>query len=111
MVVLGGWVFLMSEVPLHCNSFPATVAEREGNKLKKIKHFHLENGSSQGQNLAVTVLFVPNSLNSGPPSTLRGETEQILIGTSKINRGLGVRWRDSEAGSCSRLIDFCITQL
>jgi len=42
-------------------------AEREGNILKYFKDVCLENGSSQGQNLAFTVLFVPNSLKSGLP--------------------------------------------
>jgi len=40
--------------------------EREGNNLKVFKDFRTENGSSQGQNLAVTVLHVPSSLDSGP---------------------------------------------
>jgi len=40
-------------------------AEREGNNLKGFKHFCLQNGSSQGHNLALTVLFVLNSLAIG----------------------------------------------
>ena len=32
--------------------------------LKGFKYFHLNNGSSQGQNLALTVLHVQNSLDS-----------------------------------------------
>ena len=40
-------------------------AERTGNNLKGFKDFHLENRSSQGQNLAVTVLCVQYSLDSG----------------------------------------------
>ena len=39
--------------------------KREGNSLKGFEDFPLENGSSQGQNLALTVLSVPNSLDSG----------------------------------------------
>jgi len=40
-------------------------AEREGNNLKYSKDVCLKNGSSQGQNLALTVVFVPISLDSG----------------------------------------------
>jgi len=40
-----------------------TAAEREGNNLKGFKDFCLKNGSSQDQNLALTLLFVPNSLD------------------------------------------------
>jgi len=43
------------------------VSGREGeNNLKGFKVCCLKNGSSQGPNLAVTVVFVPNSLDSGP---------------------------------------------
>ena len=42
-----------------------TAAEREENNLKQFKDFCLKNGSSQGQNLTLTVLFIPNSLDSG----------------------------------------------
>ena len=33
--------------------------------MNSFKDFHTENGSSQGQNLAVTGLLVPSSLGSG----------------------------------------------
>jgi len=48
--------------PLHVQ--PAA-AERGGNTLKGFKGFRTENGSSRGQNLAMTGLFVPSSLDSG----------------------------------------------
>ena len=38
---------------------------REGDTLKYFTDFCLKNGSSQAQNPALTVLFVPNSLGSG----------------------------------------------
>ena len=38
--------------------------ERGGNVLKVFKTFVTENGSRQGQNLALTVVCVPNSLDS-----------------------------------------------
>jgi len=42
-------------------------AEREGNNLKGLS---LKNGSSQGQNLALTVLFVPSvPISTQTPST------------------------------------------
>ena len=43
----------------------ATAAERERDNLKYFKSFCLKNGSSGGNNLALTVLFAPNSLDSG----------------------------------------------
>jgi len=42
-----------------------TAAERGGNNLKGFKDFHTGNGSSRGQNLALTGAFVPSSLDSG----------------------------------------------
>jgi len=45
----------MREVPLY-----DTAVERMGNNLKGVKNFRTENGSSQGPNLALTVLFVPS---------------------------------------------------
>ena len=37
-----------------------------GKNLHGLKDFRTENGSSQGQNLALTGSFVPRSLGSGP---------------------------------------------
>ena len=39
--------------------------EPGGNILPGFKDFRTKNGSSQGQNLALTVLLVPNSFDSG----------------------------------------------
>ena len=52
----------MSEVPLYAIHF--TTADRKDNTLKG-KDVCLTNGSSQGQNLALTVLYVPKWLHSG----------------------------------------------
>ena len=41
---------------------PACATDREGNNFNGFKDFRTENGSSEGQNLAVTVLCVQNSL-------------------------------------------------
>ena len=41
-----------------------TAAARGGNNSKGFKDFRTENGSRQGQNLALTGLYVPSSLNS-----------------------------------------------
>ena len=38
---------------------------REGNNSEGVEDLCLTNGSGQGQNLALTVLFVPKSLDSG----------------------------------------------
>jgi hypothetical protein len=41
-----------------------TAGERGRDNLKDSRDFRSENGSSQGQNMASTVLLVPNALNS-----------------------------------------------
>jgi len=43
-------------------------AEMGGNNLNGCQDFRTENGSGQGQNLALTGLFVPSSLDSGVPA-------------------------------------------
>ena len=43
----------------------AAADTREGNKLNGLKDVCLKNGSNQGQDLALTVLFLPNSLETG----------------------------------------------
>ena len=40
-------------------------AEQRGNNLEGFTDFYLKNDSSQGHNLALAVLFVPSSLESG----------------------------------------------
>ena len=44
----------------HCSSaaFPEADVEREGNNSQRYSESWMRNGSSQGQNLALTVLFV-----------------------------------------------------
>ena len=42
-------------------------AERGGSNLNYLKDFRIQNGSNQGQNLALAGLCVPNSLDSGLP--------------------------------------------
>jgi len=44
---------------------PHSAAEREGNNFKVFEYFCRTNGSNQGQDLDVAVLFVPNSVESG----------------------------------------------
>jgi len=53
-----------------------TAAERGGDNLKGLGTFTLNHGSSQGQNLALTVLYVPYS-----PEQLEdvGEREAFLV--------------------------------
>jgi len=54
-------------------SFLAPATERGRNdELKGFKDCHLKNGPSQGQDLALTVLFVPDSLDSGLDHVLEG---------------------------------------
>jgi len=45
--------------------FESPAVERENN-FNWFEDFHLEIGSSQGQNLTFTVLYVPHSLGSSP---------------------------------------------
>ena len=56
-------------------------AEREGNTLKSFKDVCLEHGSSQGQNLALTVLCVPNVLDSGTFQTCN----RVAFGSKRIH--------------------------
>jgi len=62
----------MSEVPLYPHKLRslkhtrATAAERKGNNVNGFKDFRTENGSSEGQNLALTDSFVPSLLDNGP---------------------------------------------
>ena len=64
-MVLGGWVFLMCEVPLYGPLISLASGQRGGNNLNGLKGFRSNHGSNQGQNLAMTGLFDPSSLDSG----------------------------------------------
>ena len=57
----------------------------------------------QGHNLAMTVLHVPHSLDSGP--------EIEWYSSQFKNNWSAEMWSGSEEGSYSRLTDCCITQL
>ena len=52
----------LADRPVH---FCCTAAERGGNNLDGVKVLSTGNGSRQGQNQALTGLFVPSSLDSG----------------------------------------------
>ena len=68
-------------------------AERGSNNLKSVKGF-CQNGSSQGLNLALTVLYVPNSLDSGRGVlSLRGvnphpSSPKVKFASLKVKGGL-----------------------
>jgi len=71
-----------------------TAAEREANNSKD---FCLKNGSSQGRNLAVTVLFVPNSLGSGrllPDAGLSPHTSSSSLISSLLHSHVNLEWCD-----------------
>ena len=53
------------EITRKSRSKLAPASLRGGNHVKGLKIFHLHNGSSQGQHLALIVLYVPSSLDSG----------------------------------------------
>ena len=44
-----------------------TATEQRGDNLNNVHEFRTENASSQGQDLALTGLFVPDSLDGGEP--------------------------------------------
>ena len=52
-------------------------AERKGNKSKGLKDFRPTARTSQDQNLVLTVVFVPNSSESGPDSLIRAEFARL----------------------------------
>jgi len=54
----------------------AAAAERDGNNFEDFKDFYPKNGSSQAQNLAVTVFFVPDSLDRGSRAARRSYKEK-----------------------------------
>ena len=49
----------------------AAAAELERNNIKRFLSILAEIGSSQGQNMVLTVLFVPTLIDSGPRTALR----------------------------------------
>ena len=49
------YVFIYTYMP--------SAAHRKGNNLQPFKDFNQKDGSSQGQNLALTVVLVPSSLD------------------------------------------------
>ena len=67
-------------------------AEREGNIFKGFKDICLEKSSSQGQNLALTVLNVPSSLDGGRADNVasrgKGGAPDVGLPALTIFRGL-----------------------
>ena len=67
--------------PSTLNPQPSTLQQvmklRDEFELLSRKGVHLENGPSQGHNLAVTVLCVPNSLGSGNPVSAFGTHKTV----------------------------------
>jgi len=81
--------------------------ERRGNNLKGFKDFRGENGSSQGQSLALTVFYVPDSLDSRQGETrlcgsllLRGS----LKGSQSLSNSVSktVNRRDSRTAAAKQ---------
>ena len=68
--------------------------ERNGNNLKGSKDTCLKNGSSQGQNLALTALYVPSSFDSGRGARVAfAKTYGNLVSVGSAGRR--VRWGTS----------------
>ena len=77
---------------LACGSWNGgTADERGGKNLHGLKDVCIKNGSSQGQNLALTVLSVPSSLNSAMWGRLAGVRY----------RGTSLRRNRAPPGPCS----------
>ena len=53
------------EITRKSRSKLAPASWRGGNHIKRLEDFHLRNGSTQGQYLALIVLYVPSLLDSG----------------------------------------------
>ena len=58
----------------------SSTGERGGNNLNGFKNFRTENGSSQGQNLALTGLFVPSSLGRARGRHMAWRAERSFMG-------------------------------
>ena len=72
----------MNELPPHF----AAGGEQGGNNLKGFKNFHPENGSSEGQNLVVTDLFVPNFDLRSRDFDICDQARQVLARKSRTLR-------------------------
>ena len=59
------WTALSGPLPSSLYGASGGTAEQEKNNLNRFTDFRTKNGSSQGQNLALTVLVIPSSLDSG----------------------------------------------
>ena len=57
-----------------------TAVELGGNNLNGFKDFRTEKGPSEGQNLTLSVLFVPNSLDSGGRENLGAGQQHLHAG-------------------------------
>ena len=88
MVILGGWAFLMSEVPLYRAGLAPSRAKREQNVLMT---FTVKSRPESGRDCLACAIFARQRGGCG-------------------NTG-GAMSKGSEEGSYLRLIDLCITQL
>ena len=57
----------------------STASEREGDTLIGFNDFRTKNGSCQGQNLAVTGLFLPSTLDSAPEHTFSALSSETAV--------------------------------
>ena len=81
---------------------------REGNDLKGFIYVCLQNGSSEGQNVALTVLFFALNVISGGLDCLICGLDCLICGLDCLVCGAGScriprqQWRRSASGSSSR---------
>ena len=82
-------------------SAPAIACTSNRNSLNEFQDFRLKNGSSQGQIIALTVLFVLNSPDSGWGNTfcrrLPGKTAPVIACTEGFGCGVQGRCRANMA--------------
>ena len=67
---------------------PGIASDRRGNTLDTFKDLHLENGSSQGQHLALTGVFVPFSTSAtreAPPWPFATTSSPLLLSSLKLS--------------------------
>ena len=77
-MILGEWVFLMSEVPLPAEAVAGHRRPRFHEKREQLNRVDGHLPESEGHNLALTVLHVPSSLDSGCYCEVHGVVQGYL---------------------------------
>jgi len=70
----------------------SSAAERRANNFNGFQDVRTENGSSQGHNLALTCLFVPSSLDSGPRNPFTVQFNKSILSDQQRGGGMPCAW-------------------